>query len=294
MSVSPYGHDKARAGQCVTSSSAAVSTSAGAGDRVGQRSGRAADQPGQVARRARPAGPARWRGPRPRGSRRTARAAPRRSGSPRCASGVTALYVIVLPDCRDLGGVLGEATTPCRRSARTPCPGARRRSARRPRRPRSPRGPRRRRGPRPRWRRRRRAPGPGRGSPCSSRCTSRCAGTCRAAGVEDQLLGDLVLGGQHEVGVGAAEDAGVGELGHARGLRRVDDRGVLRHAPADLAAGDQQHPVAGAEGPGQGGGLAVVGDAQLHAPRGERRRPSPCCVRRRRSRRPGPASAAPR
>ncbi len=91
----------------------------------------------------------------------------------------------------------------------------------------------------------------------------------RQPGVEDQLLGGPVLVGQREVRVRPAEDARVRELRDARRLRRVDHRGVLRHAPAHLAAGDQQDPVAGAERPGQGLGAAVVRDAQLHAPGGE-------------------------
>ncbi len=91
----------------------------------------------------------------------------------------------------------------------------------------------------------------------------------RQAGVEDQLLGHLVLGRQLDVRVGAAQDAGVRELRHARRLRRVDDRGVLGDAAADLAAGDEQHPVTGPEGPGQRLGVVVVGDPKLDAAGGE-------------------------
>ncbi len=91
----------------------------------------------------------------------------------------------------------------------------------------------------------------------------------REAGVEDRLLGDLVLGGQVEVGLGAAEDPGVRELGHAGGLRGLDHRGVLRHPAADLVAGDQQDAVAGAEGGGQGLGGVVVRDAHLDAALGQ-------------------------
>jgi hypothetical protein len=78
-----------------------------------------------------------------------------------------------------------------------------------------------------------------------------------------------VVGGQLEVGLGSAQDAGVRELRHARRVRGFEHGAVLRHPLHGLVAGDQQDAVAGAEGPGEGLGLVVVGDAQLDAARRE-------------------------
>ncbi len=91
----------------------------------------------------------------------------------------------------------------------------------------------------------------------------------RQAGVEDRLLGALVVGRQEEVRLRSAEDARVREQRHARLLRGPDHGGVLRDAPADLAAGDQQHLVARGEGALERLGRVVVGDAHLDALRGQ-------------------------
>ncbi len=65
------------------------------------------------------------------------------------------------------------------------------------------------------------------------------------------------------------QHAGVGEVAHARAHRGLDHGGVLGEALADLAAGDQQHPVSAGERLVEAVGLAVVGAADLDAGRGE-------------------------
>src|SRR5690606_27124230 len=67
------------------------------------------------------------------------------------------------------------------------------------------------------------------------------------AGVEDDLLGGRVVGGEDEVGVGPAEDAGVGEQRDVRGAGGLDDVAVLGLPAARFAGGDEQHAVARTE-----------------------------------------------
>src|SRR5690606_17059466 len=89
------------------------------------------------------------------------------------------------------------------------------------------------------------------------------------AGGGEQVLGGLVFAGEQQRAGRGVEDGGVGDEGHAGRLGGVDDVGVLGQALPDLASGDEQQLVDAGQGLAQGGGVAVVGDADLHAVGGE-------------------------
>ncbi len=85
----------------------------------------------------------------------------------------------------------------------------------------------------------------------------------------EHLLGGLVLARDEELGGGGAEDARVEDPADARGLRGLDDGGVLRHALADLAAGDEHEGVAGLDRGGDAVGVGVLEARGADALRGE-------------------------
>ncbi len=61
------------------------------------------------------------------------------------------------------------------------------------------------------------------------------------------------------------QDAGVGEQADAGAPGRVDDVAVLRHAPAQVVGGNQQHAADAGEGRVQGVRTVVVRDPGLDA-----------------------------
>ena len=91
----------------------------------------------------------------------------------------------------------------------------------------------------------------------------------RDAGLLEERLGGLVLGGQLHAGGVRVRDAGVGEQFHAFVLGGLDHGPVLRHALADGAGGNQQDPVRARERPGDRFGVVVVHGFDLDPAAGE-------------------------